>query len=70
MSKKIRKTHIFLILFTLLASIYIVFTKPIKLGLDLKGGSYIKLKVDIEKVINEKLYNTKKEILSLAQKLN
>ena len=64
MSKKSKKGHIFLILFTILASICVILTKPVKLGLDLKGGSYIKLKVDIEKVINEKLYNTKKEILS------
>ncbi len=64
------KSRLFLVLFTLLAAIYIVLTKPIKLGLDLKGGTYIKLKVDINKVIQEKLYNTKKEILSLAKQNN
>ncbi|ACO04519.1 MAG TPA: protein translocase subunit SecD [Persephonella sp.] len=36
----------------LVASLYFIFTKPIKLGLDLQGGMSIVLEVDVDHVIN------------------
>ncbi len=56
---KFKLTLIFLLT---VAAIYFIFTKPVKLGLDLQGGMSITLKVDVDKVIERQYQNLAKDI--------
>lgn len=51
-------------------SIYFLFTKQVKLGLDLQGGISITLKVDIDKVIEREYQNIGKDIEKLLKTKN
>jgi protein-export membrane protein SecD len=52
---KTLKWRIALILAVLVGSIYVALTKPINLGLDLKGGTHLVLQVEVEKALENEV---------------
>ncbi len=54
----------------LVAALYMIFEKPIKLGLDLQGGMSIVLEVDIDHVIKTQYKQIGKEIENVLKKNN
>ncbi|MEO2066463.1 MAG: protein translocase subunit SecD, partial [Desulfurobacteriaceae bacterium] len=45
------KWKVVFVLAVLLGAIYVALTKPINLGLDLKGGTHLVLQIDTEKAL-------------------
>ena len=45
------KWKIIFVLVVLLGALYVALTKPINLGLDLKGGTHLVLQIDVEKAL-------------------
>ena len=62
------KLKLLLVFAILVASLYIIFEKPVKLGLDLQGGMSIVLEVDVDHVIKTQYKQTAKEIENLLKK--
>jgi preprotein translocase subunit SecD len=58
------KIKLLLIFGVLVASLYFIFTKPLKLGLDLQGGMSITLQVDVDHVIKTQYQQLLKDIES------
>ena len=62
------KLKLLLIFAVLVASLYVIFSKPVKLGLDLQGGMSIVLEVDVDHVIKTQYKQLAKEIENKLQK--
>ncbi len=58
------KVKLLIIFAILVASLYFIFTKPLKLGLDLQGGMSITLQVDVDHVIKTQYQQLLKDIES------
>lgn len=56
------KIKLIIVFLLVVGSIYVMFTKQPKLGLDVQGGVSITLKVDIDKVINDQYLHLGKDI--------
>jgi len=64
------KLRIAVVLLVLVSSLYVVFTKPITLGLDLKGGTHLVLQVDIEKALQDEVSTALTEIKNRLEEEN
>ncbi|WP_163328146.1 protein translocase subunit SecD [Desulfurobacterium thermolithotrophum] len=64
------KYRIALVLLVLLGSIYIMFTKPVTLGLDLQGGTHLVLQIDVKKAIEDEVSTALREIKNKFEKEN
>ncbi len=61
------KWKLLLVIATLLGSIYVMATKPITLGLDLKGGTHLVLQVETEKALEAETSAAAREIKRLLE---
>ncbi|ADY73721.1 protein-export membrane protein SecD [Desulfurobacterium thermolithotrophum DSM 11699] len=64
------KYRIALVLLVLLGSIYVMFTKPVTLGLDLQGGTHLVLQIDVKKAIEDEVSTALREIKNKFEKEN
>ncbi|RMA92527.1 protein translocase subunit SecD [Hydrogenothermus marinus] len=62
------KFKLSLIFILTVVALYFIFSKPVKLGLDLQGGMSITLQVDVNKVIELKYQNLAKDIENILTK--
>ncbi|RKQ63756.1 preprotein translocase subunit SecD [Thermovibrio guaymasensis] len=56
------KWKVVFVLAVLLGAIYVALTKPINLGLDLKGGTHLVLQIDTEKALETEALNAARDI--------
>jgi len=68
--KKNTAWKIGLVLTAFLAALYVALTKPINLGLDLKGGTHLVLQIDVEKAIENEVSAALREIKKLLEEKN
>ena len=61
------KWKIIFVLVVLLGALYVALTKPINLGLDLKGGTHLVLQIDVEKALESETSAAAREIKRLLE---
>jgi preprotein translocase subunit SecD len=64
------KWKVLFVLLVLVGALYVVFTKPINLGLDLKGGTHLVLQIDTEKALENEVSTALREIKKRLEEEN